>query len=227
MTTETHIDTLCDGCGKRLRVAAEHAGKKARCPHCQQVYTVPQHNAVSSAGFELCQKAPPTGESWQVKTEEGLIYGPVSKSELDGWRDSGRITHRAQLLPVGGEQWLWAAAVYPELNPAEPMSPTGVEVATPAATPAPALHPFYARGIQPHRGPLVLALAIVGLFTICPALAVIGLILGLYDLRLMKREKMDPAGRGLTIAGLVLSAVSIVLTAVGLALFIGAPLVFQ
>ncbi|HUE70966.1 MAG TPA: DUF4190 domain-containing protein [Pirellulaceae bacterium] len=212
MTTDTYIDSLCGGCGKRLRVAGEHAGRKARCPHCQLVYTVPLQNTVSSAGYEMSIPAPPTGESWQVKSPDGLVYGPVSKEELDGWRDAGRITHRSQLLPRGGQQWLWATEVYPDLTPAAPMTPVAMTAdAAPSAPRTPTLHSYYARGIQPHRGPLVLALAIVGIFTLCAAPSLIGLILGLYDLRLMKREKMDPAGRGLTIAGIVVSIGFIIL----------------
>src|SRR5687767_1165236 len=35
------IETSCQGCGRLLRVADEHAGKLARCPHCQTIYNVP------------------------------------------------------------------------------------------------------------------------------------------------------------------------------------------
>ncbi|MEX2027836.1 MAG: hypothetical protein WEH44_11045, partial [Pirellulaceae bacterium] len=178
MTTDTFIDTLCGGCGKRLRVGGEHAGKKARCPHCQLVYTVPPQNTVSSAGYEMSLLAPPTGESWQVKSPDGLVYGPVSKMELDGWRDAARISHRSQLLPTGGQQWLWATEVYPELTPAASMTPVAMTADSAPSTPLPKLHPYYARGMQPHRGPLVLALAIVGVFTLCAAPSLIGLILG-------------------------------------------------
>ena len=210
MSTETYIDSICSRCGKQLRVSAEHAGRKARCPHCQLVYTVPAQNTVSSAGFELSLPAPPTGETWQVKSPDGLIYGPVTKSELDGWRDAGRITHLSQLLPTGGGQWLWAAQVYPELTPAAAMTPLALQA---PANPQPPthLHPYYASGIVPHRGVLVLALAITGVFTFCAGLSIIGVVLGVHDLRLMKQEKMDPAGRGLTIAGIVLSLGFIVL----------------
>ena len=38
------IDTVCN-CGKRLRVADEHAGKKARCPQCGAIYVVPSPTA--------------------------------------------------------------------------------------------------------------------------------------------------------------------------------------
>lgn len=34
------IETRCHGCGKRLRVADEYAGRQARCPECGYVYTV-------------------------------------------------------------------------------------------------------------------------------------------------------------------------------------------
>lgn len=213
MSTETYIDTFCDGCGKRLRVAAEHALKQARCPHCQATYTVPPHNTVSSAGYELNTPAAPTGQTWQMKSPAGLVYGPVSKEELDGWRDEGRITHRSQLLPVGGDQWLWAADVYPELTAAAPMTPISTQpVDSSQQRPlAPTLHSYYASGILPHRGPLVLVLGLVGVFTLCALPSAIGLLLGLYDLRLMKRDKMDPAGHSMTIAGIVLSASWIVL----------------
>lgn len=41
------IETICTGCGQRLRVAAEHAGKKARCPSCGTIYEVPLPGVVS------------------------------------------------------------------------------------------------------------------------------------------------------------------------------------
>jgi hypothetical protein len=96
------------------------------------------------------------------------------------------------------------------------MTPVAMTADSAPSTPLPKLHPYYASGMQPHRGPLVLALAIVGIFTLCAAPSLIGLILGLYDLRLMKREKMDPAGRGLTIAGIVVSVGFIILSLVAL-----------
>jgi len=35
------IETTCSGCGKLLSVGDEHAGRRARCPACGQVYTIP------------------------------------------------------------------------------------------------------------------------------------------------------------------------------------------
>jgi phage FluMu protein Com len=36
------IELNCAGCGQLLRVADEHAGKKARCPACGTIADVPQ-----------------------------------------------------------------------------------------------------------------------------------------------------------------------------------------
>ncbi len=38
------IETTCGGCGKQLSVGDEHAGRRARCPSCGQIYTIPLPN---------------------------------------------------------------------------------------------------------------------------------------------------------------------------------------
>ncbi len=35
------IETICSGCGQKLSVGDEFAGRRARCPSCRQIYTVP------------------------------------------------------------------------------------------------------------------------------------------------------------------------------------------
>ncbi len=42
------IESYCTGCGKLLAVADENAGKRARCPACGQIYTVPSSSSISS-----------------------------------------------------------------------------------------------------------------------------------------------------------------------------------
>lgn len=66
------IEIGCTGCGQTLRVADEHAGKKARCPACGTIVQVPQAGmaalltpATESPFSELRQPAPevnPFGE---------------------------------------------------------------------------------------------------------------------------------------------------------------------
>lgn len=57
--------------------------------------------------------------------------------------------------------------------------------------------------MQPHRGALVLVLGILGLIA-CVICAPFAWVMGKNDLQLMDAGKMDPAGRGLTQAGMYL-----------------------
>ncbi|HPM80224.1 MAG TPA: hypothetical protein PLF81_05965 [Candidatus Anammoximicrobium sp.] len=66
------IEIGCTGCGQTLRVADEHAGKKARCPACGTIVQVPEAGlgaplqpALESPFSDLSQPAPgvnPFGE---------------------------------------------------------------------------------------------------------------------------------------------------------------------
>ncbi len=44
------IESICTGCGKTLSVADENAGKRARCPACGQIYTIPSRSNPSAGG---------------------------------------------------------------------------------------------------------------------------------------------------------------------------------
>ncbi len=52
------IETICSGCGKKLAVADEHAGKRARCPACGQIYTVPLFENQSEETGQLGEVRP-------------------------------------------------------------------------------------------------------------------------------------------------------------------------
>ncbi len=52
--------TLNCPCGKTLRVADEHAGKRVRCPSCQQIQMVPKPEAEPI--FEVVEEPPPAPE---------------------------------------------------------------------------------------------------------------------------------------------------------------------
>ncbi|MDH3717712.1 MAG: hypothetical protein OES79_06270 [Planctomycetota bacterium] len=36
------IETRCNGCGTIVTIADQHAGRRARCPHCQTEYAIPE-----------------------------------------------------------------------------------------------------------------------------------------------------------------------------------------
>ena len=92
------IETICQTCARKLRVADEYAGKKARCPQCGTIYVVPgAADAVSSGWRKRSTRSSRTAvETWQVRTPDGRVYGPVPKSELDQWVIEGRIPGRSR-----------------------------------------------------------------------------------------------------------------------------------
>lgn len=210
------IETVCQGCGKRLRVGDEHAGKLAKCPQCQAVYTVPQSAVAASWGAGAStSSALSAGDRWHLKTPDGLSFGPVARVELDRWLGEGRITAQSQILHEGDGQWVWAAQIYPHLqnvalaSPFQPgAAPRGVNPYAPSAV-APMGTPNYQGYLEPHHGVLVLVLGIVSVA--CFILAFPAIILAFIDLGKMKRGVMDPSGRGLTIAGLCIAILPVAL----------------
>ena len=164
------IVTVCQGCGQRLSVSEEHAGHTARCPKCKRVYTVP----AATAGADL--RPVTSGDSHQ----DGNVYGPVTKAELDQWVAEGRVTATSQLLHDPDQHWQPAGQTYPQLrsmaagNPfADPATPSN-----PYATPtgfAPTMGPRRFR--RPHRGGTILTLGILGVIC-CQLLGARGLVHG-------------------------------------------------
>ncbi len=78
-----------------------------------------------------------------VRSQDGRVYGPTSRSELQHWVDEGRISAQCQLAVEGTEQWVWAAEVFPQL--AQPPRP--------ASSPLPHAQAFASTG-YPHTGPV-------------------------------------------------------------------------
>ena len=104
------IEVQCDGCGKTLRVGEEFAGQQAKCPSCQNIFTVPDASSAAAV----------VADRWTMKTPEGQQFGPVTRSELDGWMRDGRMSANCQLLQDGSTQWQWAHQVYPSLGDRSP-----------------------------------------------------------------------------------------------------------
>jgi Predicted membrane protein len=121
------------------------AGKKIRCPKCKGAIEVPaaavpepiaeREQEVEQSAIEPPQNVPviaTQSDQWYLKTEEGDQYGPVSRDELDAWKEEGRITAECQLLAAGSTEWQWAGDVYPDLD-GEPHSAAAAAVPTPTA----------------------------------------------------------------------------------------------
>jgi serine/threonine protein kinase len=75
------IAFLCSGCGKSLKVKDEFAGRKGKCPHCQQPMTVP---STADAARERSEAA---GHDTYSETDAKTIL----PSSFDGDRDSKTI----------------------------------------------------------------------------------------------------------------------------------------
>ncbi len=220
------IETICPGCGRKLRVGDEFAGKQARCPVCNEIYSI---SGVSESIGEQ-----PSNKTWRLKTPEGQIYGPILKEELDKWVTDGRVTADCQLAP-NEAHWNQADEFYPVLK--QPQNATHVPFGTRAnetrpnetranespvnSTRSPAGYsPLTATNTAPryrytaaHRGGLILALAVLS-WTVCPVFGLFSWIMGSSDLNEMRQGRMDPSGMGLTQAGQVIGMIHIILTAI-------------
>jgi hypothetical protein len=66
------IEIGCTGCGQTLRVADEHAGKKARCPACGTIVQVPTPGEVAPLG-------PPTGSPFSAPPQLAPDVNPFGE----------------------------------------------------------------------------------------------------------------------------------------------------
>jgi hypothetical protein len=205
-----YIETACPGCGRKLRVAADQAGKAARCPICSTIYNVPDSAASASVATSASERSP----LWQLKTPEGQIYGPVSREILDQWVAQGRISADCSLMCESDGIWQDATVVYPVLQPVtQPVRPTIFD-----DNPVSGL-PQGPRGgevgrvrvLNGHRGGLILALGIISWAVGCPIFGIMAWIMGSSDMRDMQRGMMDPSGRGITQAGQIIGMVHVLL----------------
>lgn len=195
------IETTCPGCGRKLQVGEEHAGKQARCPLCNEIYSVPSADERAAADERTGQ------EEWRMRTPEGQTYGPIDRRELDGWVAEGRVSSDCMLSSATNAHWVNADAVYPALR--EPVrrdvaaSPRNVE-----------------RYIAGHRGGLILALAIISWAVSCPIFGICAWVMGSADLREIRAGRMDPSGTGLTHAGQIIGMLHAMLTIVAIVVLV-------
>ena len=234
------IETICQGCSKKLRVADEHAGKQARCPDCGMIYTVP--NATISS-FTLLDEAqatlsaplpsqtfanPPAKdvtEQWLMKIDDGREFGPVDRGTLDHWYAERRIGPTTQLKRQGDNQWQPASRVFPALATANITSSTTTAAANPFAEPsaAPTFTPSTGRApaayVEPHRGALVLILAVLSWFVNCFPLGIAAWVMASSDLHKMRIGQMDRSGEGLTRASMIIAIIHVGINALALLLF--------
>jgi len=130
-------------------VAGVTAGKQVRCPLCHGIVRVPDRTDEHSEHVAR----------WLVRTENGKIYGPVSRQELDQWVCEGRVHAHCRIAAEGEEEWIWASEMFPELAPGQPTS-TGAAASSPP--------PYHPESVNDKSrlvaGLLGLLLPLVGLY---------------------------------------------------------------
>lgn len=146
------IETLCSGCGEKLAVSDEFAGRRARCPKCGQVYAVP-HPTVSSAPsvssaptFPATQDAASTAmagsnygglssaeseDQFMMLAPDGKEYGPVTREKLNRWYEEGRVGADYKIRQGVGP---WQPAQIFKSAPAANVNPYGANVPSPYPT---------------------------------------------------------------------------------------------
>ena len=203
-----HVDTICPGCQRKLRVPREHAGQSARCPICNTVYTVPE--TVTPAEVH------DPHNSWRLKTPEVQEYGPVTRASLETWVAEGRVSADCQLICEADGVWQSADNVYPVLRPAPIGVPTPMWHNSPAKiadAAGPPVMPIGRAGrvINSDRGGIILALGILSWAIGCPIFGVLAWVMGSNDLNEMHQGTMDPRGQGMTEAGRIIGMIHAIL----------------
>ena len=211
---DQHIETTCEGCGVTLRVEAKYAARQAKCPQCGRTYQVPElYPNQPAGGFEQTmpyEPSPPKmgdSPSWYLQTPEGHTYGPVGKNELDRWTQEGRVNYDCQVKNGDLAVWKPAWEIYPQL------SQSATSGGNPFRAPVNDGPVQYAsqsiRTYQEHhRGGLILTFGILAFVIQCPLFGILAWIMGSGDLAKIKSGQMDPEGKSLTQAGMILGIVS-------------------
>lgn len=207
------IEVECAGCGQRLEVDEQFAGKTATCPVCHTEFEVPASHVVAAVAEPAV---------WYMKTPEGRTYGPVTRTELDRWVSEGRVSHDCELREEADLRWTMADDFYAVLRPGLSVSSTRGNPFGPSAFPSEMPAPAEIEGAErprylaPHRGGLILALGILAFVVAFPVLSFLAWTMGANDLREMREGRMDSSGMNMTHAGMVLGMLLSVVTIVGI-----------
>jgi prepilin-type processing-associated H-X9-DG protein len=145
---------------------------------------------------------------YKIIGSDGKEYGPVDAATLRQWLGQGRVNPATQVKGASEPDWKPLAS-YPEFS-----------AALPAAAPPPA---FVPSGPARTSGLAVtsLVLGVLGIFS-CGATALVGLILGIIGLNKIKKSQGQLSGSGLAIAGIVVSAIFLLMLPIYAALLLPA-----
>jgi hypothetical protein len=150
---------------------------------------------------------------YKIIGADGHEYGPVSGDQLRQWLTEGRVNANTQVLPEGGPGWL-ALRALPEFS--------GLLVGGSTPPPIRSLPGQLGRMPFPKNNPFAVAGLILGIVSITFGLCccyglpfnLLGILFSLIGLAQIQKHPETYSGRGLAIAGLICSIVSLTLAAV-------------
>jgi hypothetical protein len=147
---------------------------------------------------------------YKIIGADGKEYGPISADQLRQWVSEGRANAQTRVLAEGAADWR-PLVEFPEY--------AALLAGAPAAAPAPIrVAPV------PRTNPMAVTGMIMGIISVVACCCygfpfnLLGIIFSLIGLSQIKSDPQNQQGRGMAIAGLVLSILSILL-AVGLLAF--------
>jgi DNA-directed RNA polymerase subunit M/transcription elongation factor TFIIS len=231
----------CDVCKSVLNVRESDIGKRVRCPNCGMIAeyrgeTANRTSAIdaSSSEFRDPGSNQATGISddrfridedsdrWSLKAPDGVVYGPVSRMELDEWEREGRVSAKFLVQRAGQVHWQSALVLYPHLAMARP--------APQNASQRPAGRELIGEGSRGERRPGrrtlrsnngigILIVAVIGMFLIPGVVfGLIAWIMGRSERRAMDRGECSRSNEILVHIGYYLG---ILATLCGLAIWLG------
>lgn len=142
--------------------------------------------------------APTVPATYKILGGDQREYGPVTAEQLCAWIAQHRANGQTLVLPEGTQQWKPLSAL-PEFSAALAAGPTTPPTAARPAVP-----------VSQTTSGLAVTSLVLGILGFCSLglTALAGFVLGLVSLRKIKRSGGRLAGRGLAIAGTLVSAVA-------------------
>ncbi len=233
------IETICTGCGQKLSVADENAGKRARCPACGQIYTIPSTSDAPLGGtprsdtrsnptsptsaasaYDAGRDAdqPPDGVRYWMRSVDGGEYGPVDQPTLDRWFREGRVGPGYQIRQSEFGNWQAADIFRPRMQVDD--SSGGTNTSNPYS-PVDTSSGMY-RYPKADQGVLILVMGILG-FMCCPIFGIVAWVMGHTALNDIKAGRADPKSKGLVQAGYYIGIAGVVMNI----LCVGGSMVMQ
>jgi prepilin-type processing-associated H-X9-DG protein len=148
--------------------------------------------------------------NYNIIGSDGKEYGPVSAEDLRKWVAEGRADAQSKVRAEGTTEWVMFSEV-PELRGApKPTMPPPLPAHMPAAT-----------GKTSVMAILSLVLGVLGLFS-CGGTALFGLILGIIAMVKVSNSGGALRGKGLALAGVIVSAVFLLMVPIFAAMLLPA-----